>query len=116
MNDPTDNDLRESFARLREQDRGIAPAWRIPARHQPSSPSPEKTRPVLRWALALACLALLFSLGWPGSLQSNVSDLEAELPELFTPQGTPLFTSLAFDTPSLPSDTLLPPHLTIQLP
>ena len=116
MNDPTDNDLRESFARLREQDRAIAPAWQIPARPQPACPPAGKSRPALRWALALACLALLFSLGWPGSPQSAVGDLGTELPELFTPQGAPLFTSLAFNTPPLPSDTLLPPHLTIQLP
>jgi hypothetical protein len=116
MNDPTDNDLRESFSRLRQQDRAIAPAWQITARHQPDSPPPRKTRPILCWVIALACLALLFSIGRPGSPQGTVGDLGAELPELFTPQGAPLFSSLAFDTPSLPSDALLPPHLTIQLP
>jgi hypothetical protein len=116
MNAPNDNDLREAFARLREQDRAVAPAWRHLTHLQQVSPTAEETRPSLRWALALFCLTLLFCLGWPGSPKRAVADLGAELPELFTPQGAPLFTSLAFETPSLPSDTLLPPHLTIQLP
>jgi hypothetical protein len=116
MNDPTDNDLRESFARLREQDRSIAPAWSPPLHPQPTSHLSEEPRPSLRWALALCCLTLLVFLGWPDNPRRTVGDLGAELPELFTPRGAPLFTSLAFDTPSLPSDTLLPPHLTIQLP
>jgi hypothetical protein len=112
MNDPNDNDLRKAFARLREQDRAVAPAWRNLPHLQPASSAPEESRPTLRWALALFCLTLLFCLGWPDSSKRAVADL----PELFTPQGAPLFTSLAFETPSLPSDTLLPPHLTIQLP
>lgn len=116
MNDPTDNDLRQAFSRLRDHERAIAPAWRILAPHQLDSKPPGKPRPVLRWALTLACLALLFPLGRHGSAPSTAGDLGAELPEFFTPQGTPLFTSLGFDNASLPSDILLPPHLTIQLP
>ncbi|MBV6501284.1 MAG: hypothetical protein CJBNEKGG_03793 [Prosthecobacter sp.] len=116
MNDPTDHDLRESFARLREQDRSIAPAWRNPLNLQPACLPAKETRPALRWSLALASLALLFFLGRQDGIHRPVGDLGAELPELFTPQGSPLFTSIAFDAPSLPSDTLLPPHLTIQLP
>jgi hypothetical protein len=40
------------------------------------------------------------------------ADLTA-MPEFFTPHGEPLFASLS---PTTPSDSFLPIHLTIQLP
>lgn len=116
MTNPADNDLRESFARLREQDRSMAPAWRNPLHLQPECLQTKETRPVLPWLPVLACLALLFHLGWLGSSQHPADDLGAELPELFKPQGSPMFTGIAFNSSTLPSDALLPPHLTIQLP
>jgi hypothetical protein len=116
MTNPADNDLRESFARLREQDRSIAPAWRNPLHLQPACLPATETRHAFRWSLTVASLALLFLLGWLGSSQHPDDDLGAELPELFTPQGSPMFTGIAFNSSTLPSDALLPPHLTIQLP
>lgn len=117
MNDPADNDLREPFARLRDQERSMAPVWRNPLNIRPGLQRSTEARPSFRWRPVLATLALLLGLaGWWVIPQRHTSNLVTELPQLFTPEGAPLFTSLAFTTPSMPSDDLLPAHLTLHLP
>lgn len=117
MNDPADNDLREPFARLRDQDRSMAPAWRNPLNISPGLQRAAEVRPSFRWTPVLATFAIMLGLaGWWGFTQRHTSNLVTELPQLFTPEGPPLFTSLAFTTTSLPSDDLLPVHLTLHLP
>ena len=116
MTDPTHDDLKESFARLREEDRRLAPRWKLPVL---AATAPPPTWPGLRLSpLSLsAALSILLGLGWLGSsLRHDGNDINAALPELFTPQGSPLFSSLASTSADMPSDSFLPSHLTLQLP
>ncbi len=112
-----DHDLRESFAHQRRSDREQAPAWnpdvlRVPAKRQ--------TKRMALWlpitATAAACV--LVSLVWlrEDAKPSPSPNLAEALPELFAPQGEPLFASLDTSASAMPSDSLLPSYLNIQLP
>lgn len=113
-----DHDLREAFAHQRRSDHEQAPAWnpdllRVPAKR--------KTKRMALWlpitATAAACA--LVSLVWlrDEAKPSPAPNLAEALPELFAPDGEPLFASLDSNSVSaMPSDSLLPAYLNIQLP
>ncbi|MES2595052.1 MAG: hypothetical protein V4662_06945 [Verrucomicrobiota bacterium] len=110
-----DHDLRELFAHQRRSDHEQAPAWnpgvlRAPAKHVRSRRS--AWLPIT--ATAAACV--LGSLFWLQEEPKPPADLAQALPEFFAPQGEPLFASLDTAPGSMPSDSLLPAYLNIQLP
>lgn len=107
-----DHDLRERFAHQRHSDHEHAPAWNPDLiRAAPKQPS---WHPPL-WLPITAAACMMISLVWIRSQPTQPTDLASALPEFFSPQGDPLFASL-IASPALPSDSLLPVHLTIQLP
>lgn len=111
-----DRDLRDAFAQQRRSDHEQAPAWNPEVLRAPSK---KETRRLPMWlpitAAAAACA--LLSLVWlRDEVKTSPAPDLAALPEFFAPQGEPLFASLDTASSAMPSDSLLPVYLTIQLP
>ena len=123
MNDDhSDSDLRETFARLRDQEATHAPAFRqTMARARAAG---ERAPAVGGWhrsSLAAGLVAVLVLLGlirWidPAPQSTGPLALSGELPTLLAtrPADAGLFASLAAG-PSSPTDSLLPYHLRFDL-
>jgi len=105
----TDHDLREHFAQQRRSDHEHAPAWN--PRHL-ELPAKRAAWHLPLWLPITAAACVLLSFVWLRDV-APTADLTAVMPEFFATNGDPLFASL---TPSTPSDSFLPIHLTIQLP
>ncbi len=113
MNADFDAELRERFAAQRRAEQAAAPAWNLPAPKVQRAAA--GARPIFWLPWAAAACVLLGLLFWPASPSGSPVDLTHALPEFFTTDGSPLFAGV--DSPSaMPSDFLLPTHLTIQLP
>lgn len=108
-----DDELREHFAALRHTEQAAAPAWNLPA--SVTSPSASRRAVWLWLPTAAAACVLLGLLLWPASPAGSAADLTQALPEFFTTEGSPLFAGVETAS-AMPSDFLLPSHLTIQLP
>ena len=63
-----DRDLRELFAQLKREDRGMSPSFRMPAR----SVSP-RGRPMTRVLVAAAVVVIAVVLAWPDRTPSDVA-------------------------------------------
>ncbi len=113
-----DHDLRESFAHQRRSDHELAPAWNPDLLHVPARKEGRRFRLWLPITATAAAACVLVSLVWlkeePKTAAST--DLAEVLPEFFAPQGEPLFASLDTAPSAMPSDSLLPSYLNIQLP
>jgi hypothetical protein len=105
----TDHDLRERFAHQRRSDHEHAPAWN-PRHHE--APVRRTAWHLPLWLPITATVCVLMSFVWLHD-DAPTADLIAAMPEFFTTHGEPLFASLS---PTTPSDSFLPIHLTIQLP
>lgn len=108
-----DDELRERFSALRRTEQAAAPAWNLPP--SPVSRPASGSRPILWLPWAAAACVLLGLLLWPASPSDAAADLTQALPEFFTTEGSPLFAGVETAS-AMPSDFLLPSHLTIQLP
>lgn len=113
MNPESDADLRDRFAAQRHAEREAAPVWN-PRVLLISERLPITLRLPLWLPKAAACVLLALT-AWYLGAPSSSGDLAKALPEFFVTDGSPLFAGV--DSPSvMPSDFLLPSHLTIQLP
>lgn len=113
MNPESDADLRERFTAQRCAEREAAPVWN-PRMLLISGRLPITWRLPLWLPKAAACVLLALT-AWYLGAPSSSGDLAKALPEFFVTDGSPLFAGV--DSPSaMPSDFLLPSHVTIQLP
>jgi hypothetical protein len=112
MNPESNPDLQSRFAALRKADREQAPAWNP---RQIEAPIQPPRHALSNWltmtTAAAACLILSVTLFH----QEREPNLVTALPALFDSPSEPLFASLD-DSPSSPSNFLLPAYLTLQLP
>jgi hypothetical protein len=112
MNPENDNDLKQRFIAQRRADSEQAPAWNPRLIEAPIKEQSFHFSKV--WVLAVtaaACLMVSLVLFH----QTSTPDLVTALPSLFETPTEPLFASLD-DLAAVPSDFLLPSHLTLNLP
>ena len=119
MNDSDDQGLRELFTRLREEERQLTPAFRLPSLRPSPAPSAMLFRRLLPVSIAGIILTMLM-------LTKNEPPKRSlsTLPTLLARDGKPtsLFNSLPHARPSLPdlvsesaTDFLLPAHLKLRI-
>lgn len=111
--------LREHFQQMRREDHVEAPAWNPDVLQAPRSAARRGLSPWLTWAPVAAAVVLMLAWGTSVFESAPVPEkprLAESLPVLMDAPPAVLFASLEDSFADLPSDALLPAHLTISMP